>query len=291
VSGREARARQGEASISEARARQGEASIKVASSSSQLGENEMESKWYEQFFYGLAVDLWRKAITEERTREEADFIVETLKLQQAARILDVPCGLGRLSIELNRRGYQVTGVDLSEESIAEAKQNSEAAGLHIEWIQADMNALDKTFGLEEFDGAFCFGNSFGYADYNSTTDFLRSLSRFLKSGAKFVLDTGLTAESLLPNLPGRKWYKIDDMYMLSDASYDVESSQLRTQYTFIRDGGIQTGNAVYHLHTVAELKRLFAKCGLAVEALYSSTKRDVYRVGSPGLLVVSRKSL
>jgi SAM-dependent methyltransferase len=250
----------------------------------------MESKWYEQFFYGMAVDMWRKAISEDRTREEADFIVETLNLQHDARILDVPCGLGRLSIELSRRGYQVTGVDLSEESITEAKQHSEAAGLSPEWIQADMNVLDKTFGAEQFDGAFCFGNSFGYADYDATMNFLRGVSRFLKAGSRFLLDTGLAAESLLPNLPGRKWYKLDDMYMLSDASYDVESSQLRTQYTFIGDGGIQTGNAVYHLHTVAELKRLFALCGLRVEALYSSTKRDVYRVGSPGLFVVSRKS-
>jgi cyclopropane fatty-acyl-phospholipid synthase-like methyltransferase len=249
----------------------------------------MESKWYEQFFYGLAVDLWRKAVTEDQTREESDFIVETMNLQQGARILDVPCGLGRHSIELSRRGYQLTGLDLSAESIAEAKQNSEAAGLRIEWIQADMNALGKTFGPEQFDGAFCFGNSFGYADYDSTMDFLRALSRSLKAGGKFVLHTGLAAESLLPNLPGRKWYKVGDMYMLSDASYDAESSQLRTQYTFIRDGGIQTGNAVYHLHTVAELKRLFRTCGFEVEALYSSTKRDVYRVGNP-LLVVSRKS-
>src|SRR6516165_2348310 len=118
----------------------------------------MESKWYEQFFYGLAVDFWRKAMPEEQTREEVGFIVEALNLQQGARVLDVPCGLGRHSIQLSRRGYQLTGVDLSAESIAEAKQNSEADGLRIEWIQADMNALGKTFTPEQFDGAFCFGN-------------------------------------------------------------------------------------------------------------------------------------
>jgi cyclopropane fatty-acyl-phospholipid synthase-like methyltransferase len=251
----------------------------------------MESKWYQQFFYGLAVDMWRKAVNDEQTREEANFILDTLNLPLNARILDVPCGLGRHSIELSRRGYQITGMDLSEESIAEAKQNAESAGLRIEWIEADMNSLDKTFSVEQFDGAFCFGNSFGYADYNSTTDFLRTLSRLLKSGARFVLDTGFAAESLLPNLPARKWYKIDDMYMLSDASYDAEVSQLRTQYTFIRDGAIQTSNAVYYLHTVAELKRLFEICGLEVEALYGSTQRDAYRVGNQRLLVVSRKSV
>jgi cyclopropane fatty-acyl-phospholipid synthase-like methyltransferase len=250
----------------------------------------MESKWYEQFFYGLAVDLWRKAVNEDQTRQEVDFIVETLNPRQNARILDVPCGLGRHSIELSRRGYQVTGVDLSVESIAEAKQNAEAAGLQIKWIHADMNALNDTFDPGQFDGALCFGNSFGYADYDSTMDFLRALSRILKTGAGFVMDTGLAAESLLPNLPARKWHKFDDMFMLSDATYDADSSQLRTQYTFIRDGAVQTSKAVYYLHTVAELKRLFRTCGLEVEALYGSTKRDAYRVANPRLLVVSRKT-
>src|SRR5215469_18081645 len=98
----------------------------------------MEMKWYEQFFYGLAVDLWRKAVTEDQTREEADFIADALSVPVGASILDVPCGLGRHTIELRRRGYQTTGVDLSVESITEARRNAEAAGLAIRWIQADM---------------------------------------------------------------------------------------------------------------------------------------------------------
>jgi SAM-dependent methyltransferase len=250
----------------------------------------MESKWYEEFFYGLAVDLWRKAMPEEQTREEADFIVEALNLRQGAHVLDVPCGLGRHSIELSRRGYQITGIDLSNESIAEARRNSAAAGVSIDWRHTDMNALDKACDPEQFDGAFCFGNSFGYADYKTTTDFLRALNRSLKSGAGFVVDTGLAAESLMPNLQTRRWYKIDDMYMLSEAVYEAESSQLRTQYTFIREGKVQTAAAIYFLHTVAELKRLFAACGLEVQDLYGSTKKDAYRFGNQRLLIISRKT-
>jgi SAM-dependent methyltransferase len=247
----------------------------------------MESKWYEQFFHGLAVEFWRKAMPEVQTRDEVDFLVDALNLQPGAGILDVPCGLGRHSIELCRRGYQVTGVDLSEESITEAKRHAAEAGLSAEWVHADMTALDKVCGRKKFDGAFCFGNSFGYMNYNSTIDFLRALSSCLKVGAGFVLDTGLAAESLLPNLQPRKWYKIDDMYMLSDAAYDGESSQLRTQYTFIRDGGIQTGDATYSIYTVAELKRLFAMCDLEVRNLYGSTKREPYRYGNQRLLIVA----
>ena len=55
-----------------------------------------------------------------------------------------------------------------------------------------MNALDNACSPEQFDGAFCFGNSFGYADYKTTTDFLRTVNRCLKNGAGFVVDTGET---------------------------------------------------------------------------------------------------
>src|SRR5262249_41303559 len=163
----------------------------------------MESKWYEQFFHGLAVDMWRKAMPEEQTRDEVDFLVNTLNLQRGASILDVPCGLGRHSIELCRRGFQMTGIDLSEEFLTEAERNAAAAGLSVESVPADMTGLGNVSGRKKFDSAFCFGNSFGYMDYNRTIDFLRAVANCLKAGAGFVLDTGLAAESLLPNLQNR----------------------------------------------------------------------------------------
>ena len=250
----------------------------------------MESKWYEEFFYGLAVDLWRQAISEDQTREEADFIADVLNVPSGGRILDIPSGLGRHTIELSRRGYRMTGVDLSLESITEARANAENAGLAIRWIHGDMTVIDRTCGQEPFEGAFCFGNSFGYADYETTTAFLRALNRCLIPGARFVLDTGFAAESLMPNFPGRRWYKIGDMYMLSEVEYNGDVSAIRTQYTFIRNGVVQTGTASYFLYTVAELKRLFGICGFEVQGLYASLKRDPYRFGSPRLLVVSTKA-
>jgi len=249
----------------------------------------MESKWYEQFFHGLAVELWRKAMPQAQTVDEADFLVNVLNLQPGARVLDVPCGLGRHSIELGKRGYQMTSVDLSQESLVEAKRIAAEAGVSVEWVHADMSALEKVCGQTKFDGAFCFGNSFGYMDYNRTIDFLRALCNCLRVGAGFVLDMGLAAESLLPNLQTRKWYKIDDMYLLSEAVYDGESSQLRTQYTFMRDGAVQTGTATYFIYTVAELKRLFAICDLQVQNLYSTTGREPYRYGNQRLLIVARR--
>ena len=127
-------------------------------------------------------------------------------------------------------------------------------------------------------------------DYDATLDFLRALNRCLKPGAGFLLDTGLAAESLLPNLPTRRWYKVEDMYMLSEAAYDAPSSQLRVHYTFLRGAEVQTGAATYFVYTVAELKRLLATCGLQVQGLYGTQRAIPISSGISGYCSLPEKS-
>src|SRR6187399_1649394 len=79
--------------------------------------------WYESFFHGVTLDLWRRAIPPEQTKAEAEFLSEQLKCTRGSNVLDVPCGNGRLSFELAKRGLGVTGVDISEEFIEEARVN------------------------------------------------------------------------------------------------------------------------------------------------------------------------
>ncbi|HSP61435.1 MAG TPA: methyltransferase domain-containing protein, partial [Pyrinomonadaceae bacterium] len=80
--------------------------------------------WYENFFHGVALDLWRKAVPPEQTKTEADFLIKALQCDSGSHLLDVPCGNGRLSLELARRGYRVTGVDIAEEFIEEARASA-----------------------------------------------------------------------------------------------------------------------------------------------------------------------
>jgi SAM-dependent methyltransferase len=246
---------------------------------------QMQVEWYEDFFHGLAVDSWRQAITKEQTQAEANFIAETLNLSAGARVLDVPCGNGRHSIELTKQGYRMTGVDLSAEFIAEARLTAGSDALNIEWVHSDMRAVG---AMPEFDGAFCYGNSFGYMRHEESAEFLRAVNRCLKPKARFVLETGFAAESLLPSLPGKRWYRLGDIFQLSEAEYDASESQLRVHYTFIRDAAIQTGTARYSLYTIAEFKRLFAACGFVVQELLGSISREPYRLGGRLILVAQK---
>jgi 2-polyprenyl-3-methyl-5-hydroxy-6-metoxy-1,4-benzoquinol methylase len=82
------------------------------------------------------------------TMGECDFIEQEINYNKTARILDIGCGTGRHSIELSKRGYSVTGIDLSESLLNRAKEKASAQNLQINFEQHDARKL--TF-LNEFD--------------------------------------------------------------------------------------------------------------------------------------------
>lgn len=246
----------------------------------------MESEWYKDFFRGVALDVWRGAVSPEQTRAEADFLEKVLEPSPGARLLDVPCGNGRHSLELASRGYRTTGVDIAEEFVREAKSQA-ASGLQAEFLLGDMRHLP---WQSEFDGAFCLGNSFGYTEHKGAVDFLSALSRTLKRGSRFALETGLAAESILPKLQERAWVQMGNILFLSARRYEAAESRLYIQYTFVCDGKQETREASQQVYTVAEIRRLLEQAGLGTLALYSSLDQQPYQLGSPRLLLVAEKT-
>jgi SAM-dependent methyltransferase len=241
----------------------------------------MLSNWQKDFFRGAALDMWRSVMTPEITCAEVDFLERALSASRGTKILDVPCGNGRHSVELAKRGYGMTGIDLSEEFIDEARSTAPNG---IRWIHDDMRSLSSN---SEFDGAYCFGNSFGYFSYEEARQFLAAIARALKPRARFVLDTGMVAESLLPQLAQRKWYRIGDMLMLSENRYFPADNCLEIDYTFIRNGEFDTRPTASYLFTAGELCRMHKEAGLAPLNLFGTLGEVPYQIGSPRLLLVS----
>src|SRR4029079_1480712 len=124
------------------------------------------------FFTELPNEFWRRAVPREATVAEVDFVERRLGLMPAARVLDVPCGSGRHSIELARRGHRVTGVDISAEAIAHARGAAAEAGVEVDLVRDEMRALPRTGAV---DAALCMGNSVGYLDLGGLRDFLAAL--------------------------------------------------------------------------------------------------------------------
>ncbi|MBI1950679.1 MAG: class I SAM-dependent methyltransferase [Acidobacteria bacterium] len=246
----------------------------------------MDVRWYETFFQGIVLDMWRKSRPPEQTRLEAEFLARTLRLPPGGRVLDVPCGDGRHALELASRGFGVTGVDLSKEQIEAARKNAAAARLDVEWRQADMRDLP---WQSRFDGAYCFGNSFGYIEPAGLDEFVQAISRALKPGARFVLDSGMTAESILPNLREREWMQVEDILFLEENRYHAAEGCLETTYTCVRGGETQTRTGLHWVYTLREIRALLAKAGLIPGDQYGSLDGAPFRTGSSYLILVSAK--
>lgn len=87
----------------------------------------MKDNW-ENFFDGHAPEYMENIFT-KNTLAQVDFLIEELDLTPGQFILDVGCGTGRHAVELAKRGFDVTGVDLSAGMLAQARQAADAAGV------------------------------------------------------------------------------------------------------------------------------------------------------------------
>jgi SAM-dependent methyltransferase len=242
--------------------------------------------WWRTFFSGTSVEMWLQATPQEQTEQEADFIQKGLQVPPPGRLLDVPCGGGRHALALAGRGYAVTGVDLSPDFLEAARAGAAARPVAVAWEQRDMRDLP---WAQEFDGAYCFGNSFGYLDDAGNADFLKAVARALKPGARFVLDASYITEVLLPALQARAWYQAGDVITLADRRYDHAHGRLEVEYTWIRHGRVEKQAMSARLFSYREVAGLFEAAGFGELRGFSSLAGEPFRLGASRLLLVGTR--
>jgi cyclopropane fatty-acyl-phospholipid synthase-like methyltransferase len=242
--------------------------------------------WYETFFSGINCEMWEKAVSAEWTEKEVSFLIDTMNLTKGANILDIPCGTGRISLSLAKKGFNVTGVDISEEFIKGLTQKVKEENLSVRVIHGNILSLELT---GSFDGAFCLGNSFGYFDYEGMNIFIKKVAACLKPGGRFIINSGMLAESILPRIPPEKIYTIDDFTMQVNNTYFVNDSFMVSRLKYTRNDHTETHSFKHYVYTVGEIKRLLKSFGLDIIALYNSVDKTPYELGDAQVYLVGEK--
>ncbi len=146
----------------------------------------MPSQWQE-FFDNHAPHYDQNNFV-RHTKEEADFFLSLFPIERGAKILDVGCGTGRHCVEFARRGFQMTGLDLSQGMLDEAQKK--VGNLPIRLVKADATnfelneVFDAAFSLCE--GAFNLLSETEDAELHDRS-ILQNIARHLKPGAPFLL--------------------------------------------------------------------------------------------------------
>ncbi len=144
-------------------------------------------QWYEELFEDYAQNYDQESFT-RGTAGECDFIEKELDCNKSLRILDIGCGTGRHSIELSERGYNVTGIDLSNSQLEKAREKARSKNLQIDFFQ--MDARELTFEKEFNTVIMLCEGAFPLMETDEMNfRILQNAARSLKDHGKFIFTT------------------------------------------------------------------------------------------------------
>jgi len=218
---------------------------------------------WEEFFDGQAPVYMDYCFT-KNTLIEVDFLLDELKLPSGSSILDVGCGTGRHAVELARRGYQVTGVDISFGMLAEAEKAARQAGIRIEWIHADATEYTSN---RQFDAAICLcEGAFGLLGKDDDPmkhdlSILNNIYSVLKPGAKLIL-TVINALAMVRKHSQKDVVegRFDPITMVETSSEEYNTPQGKNKVVLKERGYVPT-----------ELELLFRQAGFRINHIWGGT--------------------
>ena len=217
---------------------------------------------------------------------------------QGPRVLDLCCGMGRISAELARRGFSVTGVDSSVSLLATAREDAAYEDLNIEYIEADTRSFKRP-GF--FDTAVNLYISFGYFE-DPADDLLVASNVYvsLKPGGSFIIET-LGKEMAARDFTPGEWFERAGFTVLTEYEAVGSWAGLKNRWVLI---GNTVGNTVgntggrpsriektftQRLYSATEMEALLLEAGFSSVEIYGGWDERPYDQDADVLIAVGRK--
>jgi SAM-dependent methyltransferase len=214
--------------------------------------------WYED------EDLWsgfsEVMFSPERAERAAEAVATSplLAFPSGARVLDQCCGMGVFTAPLARRGYRMTGIDLSPVMLSQAEKACADVGVEAELMRADMAEFVRPGG---FDAVINLFTSFGYFDEaEKNLQVLRNAHDSLSPGGQLVVD--VMGKETYAGWVGRpKVVDIENGEVIMRDTILDDWTRYRTEWTLVRNGTAKRGSLTCFVYSGAELRALFEAAG------------------------------
>jgi SAM-dependent methyltransferase len=241
----------------------------------------MKSDWAKALFvdHPQVFLPWMKA---QREQAKADvrglrIVFEKFRVPDGARILDLACGIGRISIDLAKAGYQVVGVDISPLYLDFARKWAEQDQVtnRPRFYKMDMRSASRQLrrkGEKEFDVILNYGTAIGYRGQDEDAEMLTKLHGVASAHALLIIET-VNRDYLVKHFEQESVSTLEGIEWRDSRRLNLERSFMENTWKFYRKKGrsrrlivkVPVSHRVYSVH---ELKQLLTDAGWKYAASY-----------------------
>lgn len=234
--------------------------------------------WFEEWFDSPYYHILYANRNEEEASTFIDHLLANLAPVQSSIFLDLACGKGRHAVHISEKGFETHGIDLSEQSIAYARQ-FESDLLHFH--RGDMREVFRT---ESFDYILNLFTSFGYfSEKKDNIRVLESVFQQLKPGGTFVLDY-LNAAPIIEQLPYKGTVERDEIVF--NISKQFESDKIVKQIQFSHKGNDHNFHEKVQVFSVDELRSMLENTGFEIKTIWGDYRLNPYDVGQSDRIII-----
>lgn len=245
-------------------------------------------KWFEDLYNRqIYFDLYAEEDT-VLAKTEVEDIINLLGLKTGQTVLDVGCGYGRHAVELAKRGFLVTGIDLAPKQIDAAVRRGDDMGVDIRFILGDAREMEFR---EKFEIVLSLFLTFGFFDEEA--DNQKMLSRMadaLQPGGMLLMDLWNREKMIRDFSPYLVEERPDGIRIEKRWEFDAWNGRLNwvNEVTF-PDGRKESWDHSVRAYTLVELKRMYETTGLRIEDVHGDFKGNEYSLESPQMILQARK--
>lgn len=238
-------------------------------------------KWYASWFDTSYYHMLYKNRDDAEAQRFLDNLIEKLQPKKSDRLLDLACGKGRHSIYLAQKGFKVTGVDLSAQSIKHAKQFETSK---LSFAVHDMREVFKPNHFDIIINAF---TSFGYFENDEDhLDTLKNITKGLRKNGIFVMDF-MNVPKVIANMKQREQKTIDGIQFRMTRK--VKEGYIVKRILFSDKGKKYAFEERVRAFTKADLQKMFKKAGLEITDTFGDYDLKPYRKATADRLILVAK--